>query len=319
MKTLRAVRVTAGIAAVLTFGLIVLGALVRSTVSGLSCPDWPTCYGHWLLTPAEFAALPATGYTYGQVMLEWTHRLIAGTLLGPVILVLAVLAVLRRAQRPMLMPAALLLVVLLIVQAGLGGLTVLDQNSPWTVAVHLSNALLVLSAILFIAVRSAAVPGGRLPGVAWAAGAAWLTALLAIASAAMMAKSGASLACGTWPSCDGALVPDLGDPLVRIHVTHRALAALSGGLILLTAGIAWPTRLRGHALLATLLVACQIGLGALVIVLRVETWEAMLHEAVGVLTFAVLTALFWRASAPAAPERLAPTIGETHGLVLRGA
>ena len=319
MRTLRAIRVTAWVAAVLTFGLIVLGALVRSTVSGLSCPDWPTCYGHWLLTPAEFAALPTTGYTYGQVMLEWTHRLIAGTLLGPVILLLAILALVRRAERPILARAALLLVLLLVVQAGLGGLTVLDQNSPWTVAVHLTNALFVLTVILFIAVRSAEEPAGAVPWVARLAALAWITALLAIASAAMMAKSGASLACSTWPSCDGAVVPDLGDPLIRINFAHRALAAMSGVLVLLTAFVAWPSRLRGHALIALLLVAGQIGLGALVVILEVPTWEAMLHQAVGVLTFAVLTALLWRARAPAAPVRLAPTIGESHGLALRGA
>ena len=41
-------RRTAAVAILLTFGLIVLGAWVRATGSGLACPDWPTCYGHWL-------------------------------------------------------------------------------------------------------------------------------------------------------------------------------------------------------------------------------------------------------------------------------
>ena len=35
-----------GLAASLSmFGLIVLGSVVRTTGSGLACPDWPTCYG----------------------------------------------------------------------------------------------------------------------------------------------------------------------------------------------------------------------------------------------------------------------------------
>ena len=72
------VRRTAAGTAVLTYALIVLGALVRTTNSGLSCPDWPTCYGHWVPLPSDLAAVPNLGYTYGQVMLEWVHRLIAG-------------------------------------------------------------------------------------------------------------------------------------------------------------------------------------------------------------------------------------------------
>ena len=37
------------------------------------------------------------------------------------------------------------LFLLLLIQAVLGGVTVLDQNSPWSVALHLGTALLLLS------------------------------------------------------------------------------------------------------------------------------------------------------------------------------
>jgi hypothetical protein len=51
----------------------------------------------------------------------------------------------------------------------------------------------------------------------------------------------------------------------------------------------------------------------------VPTAEAVLHQAVGVLTFAAVAGLFWRALGAPGP-RVAPTIGETrHGLALRGA
>jgi heme a synthase len=316
----RAIRVTSALAAVLTYALIVLGALVRSTNSGLSCPDWPTCYGQWVLTPAEFAALPDTGYTYVQVMLEWVHRLIAGAFLGPLILLLAALALARRRRRPELARAAGLLVLLLLVQGALGGVTVLDRNSPWSVALHLGNALLVLTTILFILVR--AQEGERSPreaAVGRLAGVAWALALLAMVTAAVTAKSGASLACSTWPLCDGAVVPDLADPLVRVHFAHRVLALLTGLALVALAVAAWRTRLRAHATAALLLVATQIGLGALVIILQVPVWKAVLHQAVGVLTFAVVTALLWRATGAPGP-RVAPTIGEAaHGLALRGA
>lgn len=312
-----AVRVTAWIAVLLTYGLIVLGALVRSTESGLSCPDWPTCYGHWVLTPADYAALPSTGYTYLQIMLEWAHRLVAGVILGPVVLLLAVLALGRARKHPAIAAAAGLLVLLLVAQAGLGRLTVLDQNSPWSVALHLGTALLVLTVMLFILVRSRAAPS-RDPAAGRLAALAWLAALLAMLTAAVTAKSGASLACATWPLCNGAVLPDLGDPLVRIHVAHRALAAVTGLLVLLLALVAARGPCRGQAFLALALVAGQVGLGALLIQLQVPTWAAVLHQAWGVLILAVLAGLMWRALRPAM-ARVAPTIGETHGLALRGA
>jgi heme A synthase len=106
---------------------------------------------------------------------------------------------------------------------------------------------------------------------------------------------------------------------VRIHFAHRVLAAATALALLALAAVAWRTRYRGHALAALALVTCQVALGALVIVLQVPTWNAVLHQAVGVLTFALIAGLWWRASAPAAVPRTAPTIGERHGLALRGA
>ena len=241
---MKAVRITAGLAVVLTYGLIVLGALVRSTESGLSCPDWPTCYGHWVLTPADYATLPDTGYTYVQIMLEWVHRLVAGVILGPLVLLLSALVFARAGKYPTLAWAAALLILLLVVQAGLGRFTVLDQNSPWSVALHLGTALLVITTMLFLFVRSREAPT-RAPAVGLLSALAWVTALAAMLTAAVTAKSGASLACATWPLCDGAIVPDLSDPLVRIHVAHRALAAATGVLILLLAVVAARTPCRG--------------------------------------------------------------------------
>ena len=163
LPTVRAIRLTAAATAILVYALIVLGAVVRTTNSGLSCPDWPTCYGHWVPLPADIAALPSVGYSYGQVMLEWVHRLIAGVFVGPLVLVLAVLAFRHRHDAPRIALSGGLLVLLLLVQGALGGLTVLDQNSPWSVAIHLGNALLVLTMTLRIAIL-ASPPGAHCVG-----------------------------------------------------------------------------------------------------------------------------------------------------------
>jgi heme A synthase len=315
----RAVRYLAAVTAVITFCLIVLGAVVRTTGSGLSCPDWPTCYGHWLPTPAEIAAVPDIGYTYGQVMLEWIHRLVAGVVLGPLVLVLVVLTCLQWRSRPMLGRAGVVLILLLVVQGALGGVTVLDQNSPWSVALHLGNALLVLSTILFILMHGSGAAAERSSSVGWVAVAAWLMALLAMMSAAVTAKSGAALACSTWPLCNGAVVPDLADAAIRINFAHRVLAAAVGVLLL---ALFWMTRersgpIRGLASLALLLVIVQIALGALIVALFDPIPVAVTHNAVGVLTFAAITLLMWRTLPVGRSVRASGHHEEADGLALR--
>ncbi|MGI9504936.1 MAG: COX15/CtaA family protein, partial [Geminicoccaceae bacterium] len=291
-------RKTTGVALILTYVLIVLGAWVRASNSGLSCPDWPTCYGHWIPLPADIPI--DAGYSYFQVMLEWLHRLIAGVFLGPLILVIGVLAWRARERSPRMPIHAGFLLLLLLVQASLGGLTVLDKNSPWSVALHLTTALILFSTLWLIFERS--VPGRDRPSrskvnkaLSPLALIVWLLALATMASAAMTAKSGASLACSTWPLCDGAIIPDLDDPLIRLHSAHRWLAAITalGVLALFLSGRRVPA-LKSLVHGALMLMICQIALGAAVILLEVPIWTAVAHQALGVLTFAYITRILWR-------------------------
>lgn len=297
-----------GVALILTYVLIVLGAWIRATNSGLSCPDWPTCYGHWIPLPSDIPV--DAGYDYYQVMLEWIHRLIAGVFLGPLILVIAVYCWRFRDRRPRMPLYGAVLLLLIIIQAGLGGVTVIDQNSPWSVALHLSTALVLFSMLWLIFERSTAAidptPASpdhdtnrvnkSLPVLSFFA---WLLAIGTMASAAMTAKSGASLACSTWPLCDGRVIPDLNDPLILLHSAHRwlALTTALGVLLLFLFGrsLSDIKRLVHGALM---LILCQIALGAAVIVLEVPVWTAVAHQALGVLTFAYITRIMWRLTTP---------------------
>ncbi|TVQ33734.1 MAG: heme A synthase [Geminicoccaceae bacterium] len=276
-----------------TYGLIVLGAWVRSTESGLSCPDWPTCYGYWVITPAKFAALGDTGYTYFQVMLEWVHRAIAGLVVGPLVLAALALSLWHRQRRPDLVSWTVLLLVLLLIQAKLGGITVFDANSPWSVALHLGNALVLFAVMVKLYVAAGPQPQrpvGEAPRLL--AAATWVALLMTMITAAVTAKSGASLACATWPSCNGEWLPSLDDPYVRVHFFHRALAAISGVLLLLLFWAAWrqgDARLRQALLVLPALFVIQVIWGALVIVLYVPVWTAVVHQATGVALFTVLS------------------------------
>jgi heme a synthase len=290
----RALRRTTGAALFLTYGLIVLGAWVRATGSGLACPDWPTCYGHWVPLPGDIPA--DIGYSYLQVMLEWLHRLIAGVILGPLILLIGLLGWQARAAQPRMPAYAGALITLLLIQAGLGGVTVLDQNSPWSVALPLGTALVLLSALCLIFERAGATSHPTSMPARMLSGVVWLIALGAMASAAMVTKSGASLACTSWPLCDGALVPDLGDPQIRLHITHRLLALGVGlGVLALAVAARDEPKLRALARLAVALVAIEIALGAVVVLGEVPFGAALVHQALGVLIFAILSTIMWRA------------------------
>lgn len=90
----------AWLAVALAFGVIVFGAFVRLSNAGLSCPDWPTCYGQatWPSAPADAAAHAASDirpFDDTRAWREQVHRMLAGTL-GVLVLVLALLAASRK-------------------------------------------------------------------------------------------------------------------------------------------------------------------------------------------------------------------------------
>ncbi len=299
---MRGFRRLAGAAIVCTFVLIVLGAVVRSTGSGLACPDWPRCYGLWLPTPAEIGA---TDYSFGQVMLEWSHRVVAGFVVAPLVLALLIWAV--RQRREMREPAPIMAVafILVLIQAGLGGFTVLDQNSPMSVAVHLATALVFLAVLIFAFLVSKrrsgldAAPEPVPPGLRVAAALTLATALAVVTSGAVVAKSGASLACTSWPLCAGLALPELDDPLVRLHLGHRLLALVAAGFIggLYIAGRArrWEApAFHRDARAAGALLLTEVAVGAGVIFASAPLWLAVVHQAVGILVFAALAVAFLR-------------------------
>lgn len=291
MSRLRAIT---GFTILLTFGLILLGAWVRATNSGLSCPDWPTCYGYWVPLPADIPA--DAGYYYYQVMLEWVHRLIAGVFVGPLVLAIAWLCWRCRGQVRALPVFGAVLVGLLLIQVSLGAITVFDQNSPWSVAVHKTTALLLFATMWMLFERAGDRPavlstGGLVPHAFFG----WLLLLATIASAAVMSKSGASLACSSPFLCNESLLPDFEDPLERLHMIHRSLAFLTFfTLAFLGFRVRKEERLRGLDRVIGLLLIIQIVLGMLTVYFELPIWLALLHQANGILLFAKVSWLLAR-------------------------
>ena len=90
----------AWIAVLLALGIVVFGAFVRLSNAGLSCPDWPTCYGRaaWPVQEHEIAQANAAFERAVETSKTWReqfHRHLAASL-GLLILVLSLMAARRR-------------------------------------------------------------------------------------------------------------------------------------------------------------------------------------------------------------------------------
>ena len=87
-------------AVLLAFAIVIFGAFVRLSNAGLSCPDWPTCYGRatWPVHEHEIAQANASferAVETGKAWREQVHRHLAGGL-GLLILLLALIAAQKR-------------------------------------------------------------------------------------------------------------------------------------------------------------------------------------------------------------------------------
>jgi cytochrome c oxidase assembly protein subunit 15 len=132
-----------------SLSLIVLtGAAVRLTGSGLGCPNWPKCYG---------GALPPLST---HALIEFGNRALSG-LVGVLTVVAFVLAATRRPFRRDLLVLSALLPLGVVAQAVLGGFTVREHLAPGFVMAHFSLSMLILIAAVALAWRARYEPGAR--------------------------------------------------------------------------------------------------------------------------------------------------------------
>ena len=114
--------------------LVVVGGATRVMEAGLACPDWPLCFGSFL--PGAKMNL--------QVFLEWFHRLDA-FLVGLGLISQFICSIVWRNKLPLWFPlVALILVLLVLLQGGLGALTVLNLLKSEVVTAHLALGLVLV-------------------------------------------------------------------------------------------------------------------------------------------------------------------------------
>ncbi len=96
-RALKTLRTLALLAAIFAFCIVMFGAFVRLSNAGLSCPDWPTCYGKvtWPGHAQDIAqanqAFPDRPYETHKAWREQVHRFLAGGL-GVMVLAIALVS-----------------------------------------------------------------------------------------------------------------------------------------------------------------------------------------------------------------------------------
>jgi cytochrome c oxidase assembly protein subunit 15 len=224
--------------AIATLLLMAVGSATRVMNAGLACPDWPLCYGQ--LVPSQQMNL--------RVFLEWFHRLDA-MVIGLMAIALAAQAWWCRRDLPRWLPWATTgALVLIVVQGGLGGLTVTQLLRFDIVTAHLGAALAFFLTLLVMGLGLIPYQGlgtaGKLPF--WGLLASGLVYLQCLLGALVGSRWAAHQCLGTSELCQvmnshliGVVPPTLVTLLLMLavwrtpalHPYLRRLANAMGGVL----------------------------------------------------------------------------------------
>ncbi|MBF0490524.1 MAG: COX15/CtaA family protein [Candidatus Omnitrophica bacterium] len=303
----------------LTFSLIFLGALVKSTESGLSVPDWPTTYGKFMFAfPLDQMA--------GGIKYEHTHRMLA-SIVGLLTLGLCIW-LLRSSVGTWIKRLGIAAFVAVVAQGVLGGLAVRYFLPVWLSTFHGVLAHLFLIILIMIAYGLSMEHNHR-RHLEDAAEGQWIKMVLIFTGMVfiqlilgnIMRHTQSGLAIPDFPTMGGSLWPTMDqamlnhinawrfennmDPVtkvqVHIHLWHRIWALL----ILLKLGyinyLAYKKYLNKPLIIKTLFllniaVALQIMLGISTVLFMKEVVVTTCHVTIGAFVLGLSFLLLLRSS-----------------------
>jgi len=289
------------------WSVLLMGALVRLSDAGLGCPDWPTCYGHWI-TPTEVntGGESSANFDFIKAWKEMLHRYIAG-FLGLGLLYLAYRHWRYTQHHPYLASS---LVVLVIFQAVLGMWTVTLLLKPVIVMLHLLGGMSILSLLWWLTLRqshyftfSPPVPIHR--SIPVLVGLTLFFLIIQIALGGWVSANYAALICPDFPRCQAQWLPPTdfqqgftlwhtgkinyeggilsAEARTAIHLTHRIGAVVCSTSLLLLIWQLWRYR-QQHPLFLAFLTAIsaalllQLSLGIANILLHLPLAIAVAHQ-----------------------------------------
>jgi len=234
--------------------VIGLGGLIRIYDAGESCPDWPLCFGTfgfdiseeeqeaWYIENPDEVDSRGSGhrYTTFQIFTEWFHRILAGLVLGP--LVILNWYMLRGSDEKVKL-ASTLTVLLIVWQGGIGWLTVEMDNLHWSVALHLSSALAFTMSMFWLWLTLTRSEDGLPEWLSFdysiskkwkvRVGLLSIGAFVSIFSGTFVSTTpGANFGCGvdglpdSWPLCNGKIVDSIEDIVAQSQIIHRWFVGL---------------------------------------------------------------------------------------------
>ncbi|MDP3704754.1 MAG: COX15/CtaA family protein [Legionellaceae bacterium] len=310
-------------AVILAFFVVMLGAFTRLTDAGLGCPDWPGCYGQFVL-PSTHDALAKAQREYPHTPIEsrkaWTemgHRYAAGMLV--VLIVVIACEVLRYRRQGLSLPWVLPVVLFVLIgfQAALGMWTVTLKLLPVVVMGHLLGGILIFTCLSYFRWQLSVVRGASMP--VWRI---WVTmgcviVFCQIALGGWVSANYAGVACIGFPQCNGQWLPtrhlarsfhlfqSIGanyqgglldtESRVTIQMLHRLGAIVTATYVLFVSGLMLCrihlTSIRIVALAAIIIVLMQFSLGVLNVVYLLPLWVAVAHNGVAALLLATMASL----------------------------
>lgn len=275
---------------IMIVGLMALGAGVRAMNAGLSCPDWPLCFGKVI---PDF---------HPGVYFEFIHRAYAGTVSLLFFGVCAFVLLSSRTRRVTKVAAGFGLF-FLFMQIVAGALTVLWLVRWFAVTSHLMLATLFFCSVLVmllsvdpsIDLKPVAAP----VAVKIVAGFLSFAVLLQILLGGIVASTYAGSVCVDWPLCNGQWVPTWTGAIGH-QISHRFLAYFLALAFIGFAGVLQSLRSRpwvSHQLLvwsriAAGVICLQVAIGIANLMLFIPPSLTVVHQSVAVLLLAVSLRIF---------------------------
>lgn len=275
-------RATSATLVVLVLALVGLGSVVHSTGASLACPDWPLCGGE------VFPEMT------GGVEYEHSHRILAA-IVALLSVVVAAQTWSRRAEDLRRAQLAIAAVGLVLVQAGLGAMTVLMRLPPAVSTAHYAVSMLFFLACADVARRTffrdfgadrLARPRAIVTGLVFTQ----------LVLGALVRHLGAGYACGRDPWLCAPLLSSA--PLLpAVQIAHRALGVVLVFALFWLARRASRTGARLHGGLLVNLVVAQIALGLVTIASGISIPIVTVHAVVGAVLL-LMTVTLGRLSSP---------------------
>lgn len=244
--------------------VVLAGAWTRLVDAGLGCPDWPGCYGQWVVPDQSRALMhsPDVPLDASKAWMEMLHRYLASSL-G--LLAIAVVVLGRRLRHHAGYPwrLSLGLLTLILVQGAFGAFTVTLRLWPQVVTLHLLGGMSVMGSFLWLYLRLRHLTVSGMARRQWPRrltplwGLALVLLVLQLGLGGWTSSNYAGLACQGFPTCNAQWWPNM-DWGEGFHLTQTVGPNYLHGQL---HGEARSAIQMGHRLGGVALFLCLLGLG----------------------------------------------------------